>query len=237
VISINELENKVTEIYSILKAGYGAAGRFSDEKQKGELIRSHRLKAEDQDIPDFYFVLTLSWGPWREGRQLKVWLKVYVIFKEKYHGDLRLVGEDLGFPFAWQNQKVCLMGKFLRDKGMSFTDFLNSLQGKNGLEIKGEFERILGAGNNKTLSCFIRDYLQLNVFPIDRRIARMLGYLGLPKDEHKVVELCESTGVNPKELDRMLFTYYGEKCSRSQCLQCELVKLCNKGGESKQNQK
>ena len=214
-----------------MKVGYGADGRFSDEKQRSELIGYHRLKSEDQ-IPDYYFLLTLSWGPWREGRQLKVWLKVYATFKDKCHGDLRLVNEstDLGFPLAWQKERVYKMASFLRDKGMNFSEFLKSLEGKSGLEVKGEFERILGAGNNKTISCFIRDYLSLNVFPIDRRVARMLAYLGLPKNEEKIVELCEATGVNAKELDRMLFTYYGEKCSRSQCLQCEL-KLCNKGGE------
>jgi hypothetical protein len=203
-----EPEKNIAEIFHILNSTYNSDGRFSDKRAIEGVANWAEIKLEDKQIPDYFFIANVCYGPWRDKRQKQVWLKAYSIFKEFCKGDLRLVDNsiDLGFPFKWQTEKVRKIASFLRDKGVSFTEFLTSLKSKSGLQARDEFRQILGSHVTKTVSTFIRDYLNLDIFPVDRRVRRMLELWGLPKDEDEMLKLCEATGVNPKELNRMLYS-------------------------------
>ena len=75
--------------------------------------------------------------------------------------------------------------------------------------------QILGSDVTKTVSTFIEDYLTLDISPVDGRVRVMLRLLGLPKDEDTMVKLREVTAVNPKELNRMLLSYYADaECAK-----------------------
>jgi len=57
----------------------------------------------------------------------------------------------------------------------------------------------------KTLWLFVRDYLKLPAFPIDRWVQRNLKAIGLPTDSWKMVRLCEKAGVDCNRLARAFF--------------------------------
>lgn len=226
--------NRVGDIFELLNESCNTDRRHSDEKAMEVVNRWAEVKPEHQHIPDYYFLLNVCYGPWVEKRQKGVWTKAYTRFKEVCDGDLRQVSdtEDLGLPFRWQVQHIHKVAAFLRAKGFSFREFLDSLQGKTGLQVIDEFRGILGTKSTKIVSTFTGDYLKLEVFPIDSRVDAMLSYLGLPRDEDMVVKLCRAHAVNPNVLNRMLYDYYGDKCSKKSkklCDQCFIKEYCYYG--------
>ena len=228
---------RVCEIYRILQESYNANGRFSDKNAMNGVNKWAEVQPEDRRIPDYYYLLNVCYGPWVEERQKRVWTKAYTRFKQAYSGDLRSVPntEKLTLPFPWQVEHIHKLAKFLIAKGNSFQEFLDSLKGRTGLQVRDEFGRILSTKSTKVVSTFIRDYLNLPVFPIDSRVDRMLSYLGLPRDEDMMVSLCQGNQVNAKELNRMLYDYYGKKCpqargeSKTVCPHCILLEHCYYG--------
>jgi len=224
--------NRIAEIYDLLQKSLNADGRFSDENAMNEVNRWAEVEPRDQYTPDYYYLLNVCYGPWVEERQKRVWLRAYKSFKQKYNGDLTLVPgeENLTLPFRWQVQHIHKLTTFLKAKGLSFQQFLVSLKGRTGLQVRDEFRNVLNAVSTKVISTFIRDYLNLDAFPIDSRVDRILSYLGLPRDEDMMVSLCQSNKVNPKELNRMLYHYYGKNCTSTEaCPHCILLEHCYYG--------
>jgi endonuclease III len=227
--------NRITQIYGLLQKSYNTDGRFSDQNAMNGVNQWAEVQLGDHYIPDYYYLLNVCYGPWVEERQKSVWLRAYKSFKQKYNGDLTLVPdeENLTLPFRWQVKHIRRLATFLKGKGLSFHQFLDSLKGRTGLQVRDEFRNILHAVSTKVISTFIRDYLNLEVFPIDSRVDRILSYLGLPRDEDMMVSLCQGNVVNPKELNRMLYDYYGKKCASSEsktaCHHCILLEHCYYG--------
>jgi hypothetical protein len=58
----------------------------------------------------------------------------------------------------------------------------------------------------KVLWMWIRDYLGLPAFPIDRWVARNLEQYHLPKDAWQMVHTCLLAGIDPNVLNRSFFT-------------------------------
>ena len=101
------LINRLKEIYSKLCMKYG--DKCNDENWMNEINCWAEIEKEDQQVPDYYFLLNLCYGPWNEQRQKEVWQNVYKNFKEKCEGNLLKATEGsikLGFPFKWQEKRV-----------------------------------------------------------------------------------------------------------------------------------
>lgn len=220
--------NKLKEIFDILNLEYNATGDFSDNKFMIKIDEGSGMLKEDKNIKDFYFILNLCYGPWREGRQKEVWDFSYNIFKEKYNGDLRNIDNatNMGLPLRWQIDRVNTMKEYLLKNNVSFNEFIASLDNKTGLEVRNTFKKLFGSTQTKTISTFIRDILNKDVFPIDSRVRNLLSYLGLPNSEDMMVYLSRKMGINPREYERMLYYHYGMKCDKKACKKCILNSKC-----------
>ena len=216
---------RLREVYDKLRLEYN---RCDDDSWMKDINNWFGIDETERNIPDYYFILNLCYGPWREKRQKEVWQTVHKRFKEHFKGDLRQIDDVLGFPLAWQEKRARRLRNYLKKKGVSFAKLLQLIKSKNGLVIRNGFRKVIGASSDatKTISTFIRDYLRKDVFPIDSRIEKMLSYLGLPRDEDMMVVLCKKVGVNPRILNRMLYKHYGEKCEGDMHASCPFEGQC-----------
>lgn len=70
-----------------------------------------------------------------------------------------------------------------------------------------EFFNLCGANSKgtKVLWLFIRDFLKLPAFPIDRHVRRKLKEYKLPIDPIYIIGLCQKAGIDSNALNRSLF--------------------------------
>lgn len=175
---------------------------------------------------DCDFLMSLCWIARTPKAQFDLWDKVRPIFISKYGSDIRNIRttsdcKKMGYypklvPYDWLPN----LARYLKEKGISFSQFLEGLKPLDGIEIRNKFMEILEIESEKAkrISVFIRDFLLKNVFPIDSNVEYVLTSLGLPNDEELMVKLCERTSVDPKRLEKQLYVHgqevcgYGKKC-------------------------
>ena len=77
---------------------------------------------------------------------------------------------------------------------------------KSGTEAREKLRDIMNVKHySKVVSCMIRDIVNADCFPIDRRVKRQLKSWGLPVNEDQVITLCHKAGINPRELNRLMY--------------------------------
>ena len=153
--------------------------------------------------PSVAIVQCVGSGPWRYPRRAAVQAHALAMLGSK---DLNRVGiGELDpvtmFPLDWQRQMLDDAGRTLRALCRRFDtlgrhdrctrEFLESLFNYSPLP--------------KVLCMYVRDYLHLEAFPIDRHVRDWLKANKLPVNEHKILELCASAGVCPRALNRGIF--------------------------------
>jgi hypothetical protein len=220
---------RAKEIYSGLVERWDKI--CNDEAWISALKKDYNLD-DNEWTPDCFFLITLSWGPWIVSRQMNVWNEMKNSFP-KVKDDIQNADQSFdGFPFGWQNNRVINISKYLKQNSKSFKDIISHLQSYNGIEARDRLAEISGAKKSKkTISCFIRDFLLKDTFPIDTRVSEMLSCLGLPNDEDQIVKLCGMDGVPSRILDRMLYMQWDE-CPdkapgpKNECGQCRIKDYC-----------
>lgn len=217
---------RVKEVYDGLIEQWGK--QCDDEAWISSIKKDYQLSDKDWN-PDCFFLITNSWGPWREDRQKRVFNIVREQFSELLN-DISKVSNDFGgYPLSWQNKRLITLGKSLRAKTKLFKDLVADLQAMDALGARDYLAEICGARDKKkTLSCFIRDWLRKDTFPIDRRVDEMLSCLGLPNNEDQVVRLCAKDKVSSRVLNRMLYSHW-EHCPSSpnnRCDKCGVKGYC-----------
>lgn len=213
---------RTKEIYDGLIARWGTA--CNDEPWIRALKKDYSIK-DDEWTPDRFFLITLSWGPWTTSRQMAVWNNVKNVFPEVANDIRKAGGNFKGFPLSWQNERVRAISEYLIRESKTFTDIITDLKSLNGPEARDKLAIISGASQNKkTISCFIRDFLLKDTFPIDSRISEMLSCLGLPNNEDQIIQLCERDKVSSRVLDRMLYAQW-ENCPSQVNAICEKCKI------------
>jgi len=182
--------------------------------------------------PDHNFLMGLCWIARTPKAQLDLWDRVHQNFTSKYSGDIRNIQtksdcRKLGYypklvPYSWLPN----LARYLRKKGLSFSQFLKQIGSLNGLQTKTEFTKIMEikSGKAKRISVFIRDFLGKDVFPIDSNVEYVLTSLGLPNDEELLVRLCERANVDPKRFERQLYVHGQEVCGYGK--NCALKGMC-----------
>lgn len=217
---------RAKEIYDGLVEILG--NQCNDEVWISSIKKDYNLN-DNEWTPDCFFLITTSWGPWVISRQMDVWSRM----KHTFPGvkdDIRNADENFnGFPFGWQNNRVIAISKYLKQTSKSFRDIIEQFKSLNAVESRDCLAEISGATQNKkTISCFIRDFLLKNTFPIDTRVSEMLSCLGLPSDEDQIIKLCEMDNVNSRILDRMLYTQWDNCPSQvnNVCKKCKIKDYC-----------
>ena len=162
-------------------------------------------------------------------------MDVWILMKNKYPKvveDLREAREDFkGFPLPWQNARIMAASRYLRNNSKALKDVISELRPLPGLEAINYLADICEVKQNKkTISCFIRDFLLKDTFPIDTRVAAMLSCLELPKTEEEVVEVCKKEGISSRVLDRMFYSQWdecpGKLKEKYKCEKCGIERYC-----------
>lgn len=165
-------------VYDGLAAIYNANGQMESHnaaaRAQAWLGSELAVKSDDH-----WFVTCTCYGPWNPERQRQIWEHVGPSFeKGPFCGDLRRIEKDnveaLGFPLPWQKQHLVRMSAYLRRKNLSFHEFCEQLRQRSGAEARKAIAGIVGAGEAKTISVFVRDCLHLSTFPIDTRVGQLL---------------------------------------------------------------
>lgn len=217
---------RAKEIYDNLIESLG--NQYNDETWIDSIKKDYNL-TDNEWTPDCLFLITTSWGPWIISRQMDVWKKMKLNFPE-VKDDIRNADQNFkGFPFGWQNNRVITLSKYLKQDSKSFKDIVEQLRSLNGIESRDLLAKISGAKQNKkTISCFIRDFLLKDTFPIDSRVSEMLSCLGLPNNEDQIIKLCKMDKVDSRILDRMLYLQY-DNCptqANNKCEKCKIKDYC-----------
>lgn len=220
---------RANEIYDGLLADFGEI--CADKPWITGLKEQYSLNDEEWTA-ECFFLITVSWGPWKIKRQMQVWNNMKETYPEVIE-DIRNAKKGFkGFPFAWQNNRVITLANNLRKNNKSLSQMVDGLRQMDGAKARDAIATIAGAKNfKKTISCFVRDFLLKNTFPLDSRVLEMLACLGLPNEEDQMIKLCLKDKVKSGVLNRMLYSkweacpdqYPGEK---EQCIKCSINKYC-----------
>jgi len=182
--------------------------------------------------PDCNFLMNLCWIARTPKTQFDLWDRVRPIFISEYNSDIRNIRTEsdcrkLGYypklvPYSWLPN----LARYLREKRLSFSQFLEHAKSLNGMETRIAFTEVLKikSGKAKRISVFIRDFLEKNVFPIDSNVEYVLASLGLPDDEELMIRLCERANVDPKSFERQLYVHGQEVCGYGK--NCALEGIC-----------
>jgi hypothetical protein len=144
------------------------------------------------------FVTCLGAGPWKIARRTLIQKEAV----ESLGGlDLSQVITPYRFPLEWQNEKLDAMIDYLKRYLVTMSWFAKFLSGMNE-PTKMLYEITKTKGRAKVLDLFVRDYLKLPSFPIDRHVERVLKENGFPVNEKHMIGLCEEAGLNVSHVAR-----------------------------------
>lgn len=122
-----------------------------------------------------------------------------------------------GLRSNWMSRRLARMGEILRERRQTMEEYASCLRDlergatpTNPLPALDAIVRDHRATGWKTLSCFIRDCVQGNSFPVDSRVQKQLDRWSLPGDERLLVSLSLALGRNPREIARMFYDAGGE---------------------------
>ena len=205
--------------------------RLPKLKEDTEFVKRYDKEKWLQN-PDCNLLMGLCWIARIPRAQFNLWDKVRPVFLSEYGSDIRNIRlesdcKKLGFypklvPYSWLPN----LSKYLSEKALTFSQFLESLETLNGIETRDVFIKTLKIKSEraKRISVFIRDFLEKNVFPIDSNVEYVLSSLGLPNDEELMVRLCERATVDPKIFERQLYAHGQEICGYGK--DCLLRTIC-----------
>lgn len=147
------------------------------------------------------FVTCVGAGPWKLPRRKKIQQEA-----------LRALGNrDLAsrvtipYPLDWQNHYISNMRASLKTWGLSMEDYCRHVR-----KVDDRYQIYLAAGSpngTKVLSLFCRDALQIESFPIDRHVRRLLVENGLPTDESAMIDICLSCAFDPNSVAHLLVRF------------------------------
>ncbi len=64
---------------------------------------------------------------------------------------------------------------------------------------------IFQTSETKIVECYMRDYLKIDAFPIDRWVGRVLDKYGIPENSHLVVQCCNYLGIPIRPFARAVY--------------------------------
>jgi len=171
------------------------------------------------------YLIAVGAGPWKIKRRESVQSDAIDWFCGQRVDDMsELDVKDIVnvFPFAWQNAFLRNMVISLQERDLRFYSLCNHFmrvypyhdaENAEWEACIAQFFDMAGAKNKagaKVLWLFVRDYLLLPAFPIDRWVKRALEEYNLPIDPWYITRACLVADVDPNRLNRSFFTAKGE---------------------------
>ncbi len=162
--------------------------------------------------PSKAFLICLGAGPWKVERRKKVQEQAIRWLDDRDLGNILPSQFQNIYPLEWQNTMLLNMINSLNRVHTSFSlqcDIWNTKRKDSWIVPILEFFNMCGVNNKgtKVLWLFVRDFLKLPAFPIDRHVRRKLREYKLPyNDPLYIIDLCQKVGIDPNKLNRALFT-------------------------------
>jgi hypothetical protein len=162
--------------------------------------------------PSVAFAICIGAGPWQIGRRRTV--------QQSFIDALRQ--DDLSNPYAlrrlkkacpldWQVKWFDEVYSILRlEPRRSFDEYFNFASFGHPVDRRQGFEQFFGAHGGaydfpKVVQLFLRDYLFVPCFPVDRHVRRWLKERNLPTKSREVVCLFSALSLNPSGYSRAIF--------------------------------
>jgi len=158
--------------------------------------------------PSQAFLTCLGAGPWKIARRT-------LIQKEAIHAlgdrDLTQINDIkiFRFPLDWQNKKIAAIIDYLQRYKISMSWFVRFIADMNE-PAKILYDVTQTSGRAKVLDLFIRDYLKLPSFPIDRHVERELRRNGFPVSEKYMINLCKEAELDVSYVARVFVSAAGK---------------------------
>lgn len=166
--------------------------------------------------PNAAFLVCVGAGPWKEKRRKKVQQDALEWYYDRYRDIASVTPNYLqikpAYPLVWQNKMVFDLATSLMKGTYGMGTFANFCEkwttpGTEWHKSVAEFFDMCehpGKGT-KVLWLFVRDYLGLPAFPIDRHVEDFLKKLELPTNPWYITHLCRDVGIDPNALNRYIF--------------------------------
>jgi len=165
------------------------------------------------------FIVCVGSGPWKDKRRHQVQESVLSWYKSQKVNDFSEVKEVplKLFPFSWQTKMVSNLVKNLKEKSIRFDSQCTEWKKFRSYEdfpknedlwvpqIEEFFKLVGSPKGTKVLWLFVRDFLLLPGFPIDRWVARNLKKHKLPEDAWYITRACIKAEVSSNILNRVFF--------------------------------
>lgn len=170
--------------------------------------------------PSKAFLICLGAGPWKIERRKKVQERAIQWLDDRDLGSILPRQFQNIYPLEWQNTMLLNMINSLNRLQIQFSTLCNiwTEKSKNSwITPIEEFFNLCGSNPNgtKVLWLFVRDYMKLPAFPIDRHVRRKLKEFKLPCDPLYIIDLCQKVGIDPNKLNRALFAGKNPDFSKS----------------------
>lgn len=179
-------------------------------------MRKHR--------PSRAMLMALGSGPWKIGRRFNVQTNALSVLGLRDISSLSTNDIEKMFPLDWQRKYLSACVVVSREHGgfdwMFRTSRLKTLKGKNAsFDLVQEIHfrahgywylgRRGGSGFRKpipkVLSMFVRDFLYISSFPVDRHVRKWLKKKKLPTNSETMLELFNACGLHASGYARALF--------------------------------
>lgn len=168
---------------------------------------------------EWFFITTLYGEMTLSGQRTHIRNFFQPLFVEAAGRDIRNFSPGLprfqGLRSAWMENRLCRMADVLNERDqtmMQYADMLRELEKKatpqNSIPALDAIKHDHKATGWKTLSCFVRDCVKGNCFPIDSRVRKVLATYQLPAadtDEPLLVRLSLAIHQNPRIIARMFY--------------------------------
>lgn len=162
--------------------------------------------------PSRALLVCLGAGPWKEQRRYNVQKEVLAWFDEAFVDlcqiDPDYVADTCPFPLTWQTLHLRNIVVSLWKKKSIFWMMTEEMKVFADWKLSTghlfDMARVSPNGT-KTLWLFVRDYLNLPAFPIDRWVKKWIDKRALTANPWTMVDICLTHNVNPSALNRSIF--------------------------------
>lgn len=178
--------------------------------------------APDVTSDEWFFITTL-WGEMTlAGQRTHIRAFFPKLFVDAAQRDIRNfvpnMPQYVGLRSGWMKTRLSTMGCILRDRDLTMAEYVVHLGKLEGAATPDNpmpaLDAIIADHKStgwKTLSCFVRDCVCGNSFPIDTRVAKELAHWKLAANERHLVSLSLSMGRNPRPVARMFYEAGGKE--------------------------
>ncbi|TPG59981.1 hypothetical protein [Ewingella americana] len=159
----------------------------------------------DTKTPQNAFLCCVGSGPWKFTRRWNVinaalqW-GTEKVFHESTFSEI--------YPLTWQNSMLSSAMAYCKANQINFNEHFYRLKEIPPVDWKGAIQEVFNIAGcpqgSKVLWLFVRDYLKLPAFPIDRHVARRLVEFGLPQNEWMLIDICLVMGLDPRKVAKRL---------------------------------